>query len=92
MEVRKPLAFFVQCDAAIQPAGVRVRADEQEEVTQGTGVGSPTLPAQGRALAERACFARTCHLDRLRWGASGRHDGLERCARLRIRRLRDRAN
>src|SRR4029077_9953589 len=34
--------FFVQYDAAIQPAGVRVRANKQEEVTQGTGVGSPS--------------------------------------------------
>jgi len=31
-------ALIVHCDAAIQPGGVRVRANEQEEMAQGTGV------------------------------------------------------
>jgi hypothetical protein len=43
-------ALIVQCDATIQPAGVRVCADEQEEVTQGTGVGS-----SGPSLAKHRC-------------------------------------
>jgi hypothetical protein len=34
--------FVVHRDAAIEPGGVRVGANEQEEVTQGTGVGGPS--------------------------------------------------
>jgi hypothetical protein len=43
-------ALVVQYDATIQPAGIRVRTDEQEEVTQATGMSSP-----GRALAKHRC-------------------------------------